>query len=42
MRAIGITDLSEAKGLDIMGAYTAVIVQSQTYEVALQARLILL
>ena len=42
MRAIGIADLSEAKGLDIMGAYTAVIVQSQTHKVALQARLILL
>ena len=42
MRAVGIADLSEAKGLDIMGAYMAVIVQSQTHEVALQARLILL
>ena len=42
MRAVGIADFSEAKGLDIMGAYMAVIVQSQTHQIALQARLILL
>ena len=42
MRAVGIADLSEAKGLDVMGAYMAVIVQSQTHQIALQARLILL
>ena len=42
MRAVGIADFSEAKGLDIMGADMAVIVQSQTHQIALQARLILL
>ena len=41
MRAIGIADLSEAKDLEVMHPYMAVVVQSQTHEIALQTRLIL-